>query len=160
VPAGALRPGDELLSHDGRWLPVREVADGRRVATVYNLEMEGEHTYFVGSPEWGFDLWAHNAECSASGKYTKPKLPPKQVVKRDGVTVKHYFRGNDHAPPHLHVVGGGPPVKIGANGKPLDSKVKLSPTQQKVVDESLPEIRSATNKIRRWLKFKIHFKDK
>jgi hypothetical protein len=29
--------------------------------TVYNFEIEGDHTYFVGDPvTWGFSLWAHN----------------------------------------------------------------------------------------------------
>jgi filamentous hemagglutinin len=31
------------------------------VATVYNLRVAEYHTYFVGSLEWGFSVWAHNA---------------------------------------------------------------------------------------------------
>lgn len=37
-----------------------EVKPGR--ATVYNLEVEGSHTFFVGTVEGG--LWAHNAGCN------------------------------------------------------------------------------------------------
>src|SRR5581483_3096131 len=28
--------------------------------TVYNLRVADYHTYFVGAPEWGFAVWAHN----------------------------------------------------------------------------------------------------
>jgi hypothetical protein len=28
---------------------------------AYNFRVAGDHTYFVGSPAWGFSLWAHNA---------------------------------------------------------------------------------------------------
>lgn len=36
--------------------------DDGEVSTVYNLEVEGFHTYFVGCREWGFSVWAHNAD--------------------------------------------------------------------------------------------------
>ena len=61
VPAKELLPGDLLMSHDGQWTPVESVADSGEEAPVYNLRVEGYHTYFVGSPEWGFSVWAHNA---------------------------------------------------------------------------------------------------
>jgi hypothetical protein len=59
--AHELQIGDVLLSHDGLRVAVEGVAESGRVETVYNLEVEDHHTYFVGSPEWGFDVWAHNA---------------------------------------------------------------------------------------------------
>jgi hypothetical protein len=31
------------------------------VETVYNVEVEEDHTYFVGELGWGFAVWAHNA---------------------------------------------------------------------------------------------------
>jgi len=65
--AGALRVGDMLRSHDGCWLPVEDVVDNGEVTTVYNLRVAEYHTYFVGSREWGFSAWAHNA-------YTKEDL--------------------------------------------------------------------------------------
>ena len=30
---------------------------------VYNLRVADWHTYFVGCDEWGFSVWAHNANC-------------------------------------------------------------------------------------------------
>jgi hypothetical protein len=60
IPAGMLEMGDLLRSHDGQWLPVEALTESGEVTTVYNLEVAGYHTYFVGCPEWGFAVWAHN----------------------------------------------------------------------------------------------------
>jgi hypothetical protein len=62
--ARELKPGDRLCSHDGQCVPVEAVTDLGEVATVYNLRVAEYHTYFVGSREWGFSVWAHNAECA------------------------------------------------------------------------------------------------
>ncbi len=59
--ASLLVPGDLLRGHDGRWTPVESVEDGGEDATVYNLRIDEYHTYFVGSPAWGFSAWSHNA---------------------------------------------------------------------------------------------------
>jgi intein/homing endonuclease len=56
-----LLPGDELLSHDGRLLAVESVEQLRELAPVYNLRIADYHTYFVGSRQWEFSVWAHNA---------------------------------------------------------------------------------------------------
>jgi hypothetical protein len=61
TPMGALQPGDWLRTDNG-WVEVGEVGDTGRVETVYNLKVADHHTYFVGSPEWGFGVWAHNAD--------------------------------------------------------------------------------------------------
>jgi hypothetical protein len=61
TPTTMLEIGDRIrLERDG-WVRVDGVADSGRVETVYNLEVEDEHTYFVGGEEWGFAVWAHNA---------------------------------------------------------------------------------------------------
>jgi hypothetical protein len=41
---------------------VEQVVDRREVVSVYNVEVEENHTYFVGCDEWGFSVWAHNAD--------------------------------------------------------------------------------------------------
>jgi hypothetical protein len=56
--------GDEVIGHDGQWVAVEAVEDTGRIETVYNLRVAQYHTYFVGSREWGFSVWAHNAECT------------------------------------------------------------------------------------------------
>jgi len=73
VQAASLAPGkDRLLDATG--LPV-EVESGEELATaqpVYNLEVDGYHTYFVG--ERG--TWVHNGVVKKKPKNPKPK-PPK-----------------------------------------------------------------------------------
>lgn len=61
TPAGDLAVGDVFVGHDGRpsTLEAREEGDW---ATVYNLRVIEWHTYFVGCDEWGFSVWAHNAD--------------------------------------------------------------------------------------------------
>ncbi len=61
LPAGQLQPGDLLLSDDGQLVPVGEVYDTGEWEKVYNLRVAEHHTYFVGSEEWGFSVWAHNS---------------------------------------------------------------------------------------------------
>jgi hypothetical protein len=59
--AGDIQPGDQLLSHDGRWVAVEALVNTGRIETVYNLRIAECHTYFVGGLSWGFAVWAHNA---------------------------------------------------------------------------------------------------
>jgi hypothetical protein len=61
IPAGLLEVGDLLEGHDGKRLPVEGIVDEGESATVYNVEVDEFHTYFVGCDQWGFSVWAHNA---------------------------------------------------------------------------------------------------
>lgn len=60
IKALDLKPGDLLLGHDGQTHTVERVHSTDREATVYNLRVAEYHTYFIGSPDWGFDVWVHN----------------------------------------------------------------------------------------------------
>jgi hypothetical protein len=60
VPTRELQVGDQLVSHDGRLLRIDAIHSSLQIATVYNLRVADYHTYFVGSDEWGFSVWAHN----------------------------------------------------------------------------------------------------
>jgi intein/homing endonuclease len=73
--AKELQAGDWLISHERVPVRLEEVRQTAEVATVYNLRVADYHTYFVGSREWGFSVWAHNAE------YTIVKL------REGGVTI-------------------------------------------------------------------------
>ncbi len=68
VAAGELQVGDVLVSHTGELLKVEGLRDTDEVQTVYNLEVEEDHTYFVGCDEWGFSVWAHNL-CKYNATY-------------------------------------------------------------------------------------------
>jgi hypothetical protein len=57
-----LRVGDRLLTEDGTWVTVEDLLDTGEWETVYNLRVAEFHTYFVGCDEWGFAVWAHNAD--------------------------------------------------------------------------------------------------
>jgi len=70
TPAFDLRIGDRVLLEDGQCLRVEGIGDSGRVETVYNIEVENDHTYFVGEKNWGWAVWSHNAtyaEILASG---------------------------------------------------------------------------------------------
>ena len=51
--------GDVLMSHQKHPVAVEAIEGEQEAAAVYNVEVEGYHTYFVGSPGWA--VWAHNA---------------------------------------------------------------------------------------------------
>ena len=60
VAAGELRSGDLLMTSTGDTLPVQEVARSERTSVpVYNLTVEGAHTYFVGVGD-GEAVLVHN----------------------------------------------------------------------------------------------------
>lgn len=62
VAAGELVPGDRVRGHDGRYTAVDAVEPAGEAAVVYNVEVAGSHTFFVGGAGWGFSLWVHNDE--------------------------------------------------------------------------------------------------
>jgi len=59
VSAGELKFGDEVAGSDGTLDAVVSVAKHTGVATVYNFEVAGDHTYFLAACTHG--LWVHNA---------------------------------------------------------------------------------------------------
>ncbi len=61
VAVRELKAGDTLLCEDGVWRCVDGVRDTGEWQTVYNLRVADYHTYFVGTEEWGFSVWSHNA---------------------------------------------------------------------------------------------------
>lgn len=56
----ALGTGDPLLSRDGKPLRVASVTETGLVEEVYNLLVDGHHTYFVSDGDDTFSLLAHN----------------------------------------------------------------------------------------------------
>jgi hypothetical protein len=40
---------------------VEDLLDTAQSETVYNFRVADYHTYYVGSPDWSFSVWAHNA---------------------------------------------------------------------------------------------------
>ena len=117
-----LAPGDRLvtLGGEGQTVLVEEVRDTGESETVYNLQVADHHTYFVGTSEWGWAVWAHNASyldlaaqyapkkkgligyrdpyaAKASTIYSRrSKLAGDHVLPRDqvGAVLKEYFNKN------------------------------------------------------------------
>jgi hypothetical protein len=54
-----LTRGDSLILHDGRTGSVKQVGDTGRRERVYNFEVDGFHTYYVGN----LGVWVHNVDC-------------------------------------------------------------------------------------------------
>ncbi len=56
-----LLDGDEIFSSRGGWVKVGSASWFAHSQTVYNLEVDGFHTYFVGAS----GAWVHNGGCRA-----------------------------------------------------------------------------------------------
>ena len=161
VEAKDLKVGDVFLGANGElsMLLVSERTSFSDGITVYNFAVDENHSYFVIARDDAFGqtcILVHNA------KYTnEPTLPSREIAQGNGVRIEHYYRSGDHDPAHLHVVGGGAKVRIGAMGKPLFGDPALSPAQKTLIEKNLPQIRAAVNKIAKWLKWGFengHFK--
>lgn len=70
TPVGEVVAGDRLSAIDGAsrlplgpegWLVVESNESTGRYDTVYNFRVADHHTYFVGTPAWGFGVWVHNS---------------------------------------------------------------------------------------------------
>jgi hypothetical protein len=77
TPAGDLRPGDELRTHEGTWLTMTALSDPGPVEPVYNLQVEDGHTYFVGTRRRQQFVLVHNQSPSELRKQALDLLAPK-----------------------------------------------------------------------------------
>ena len=67
--ANTLQVGDTFLTSDDRRVVLERIEDHNHYVAVYNLEVEADHTYFVGDPiGWGFDVWVHNTHVPQAGQ--------------------------------------------------------------------------------------------
>ena len=63
-----------MISEEGLEVRVEGITDTGRFEKVYNLRVAENHTYYVGSAAWGFDVWVHNARCSWHSKILRIQL--------------------------------------------------------------------------------------
>lgn len=56
-----LTPTDLLACNDSKWVAVGEVHETSEFATVYNVRVSGDHTYFIGGDGRLPSVWSHNA---------------------------------------------------------------------------------------------------
>jgi hypothetical protein len=97
VPAGQIKAGDHLISHDGELVQVDAVHSTDEVTTVYNLRVADHHTYFVGGTIWGWDVWVHNAS------YAQNKHAIAEAIENGELTVVGSSRAGAGRTPLHHV---------------------------------------------------------
>jgi hypothetical protein len=139
--AGELTYGDVLSSHNAVVGAVETVHTDTEMVTVYNLRVAAFHTYFVGHPEWGFSIWAHNANYqiipdAASGRYVladssgKPVIHPETGKPISGKTASDVFaKVKDKSPGELIPDAADiaiAPNSISASGLSIPSASELS----------------------------------
>jgi hypothetical protein len=115
VAAHQLRAGDELRTHDGRWLKVDGFEGPKPSEPVYNMCVSGYHTYFIGHQIWGFAVWSHNitapcgGERGAAPRTVKGRLNAAQLPTSGKI---RYVPPKNYSP--------GQPLPRGPNGGYLD----------------------------------------
>ncbi|HEX8612480.1 MAG TPA: polymorphic toxin-type HINT domain-containing protein [Telluria sp.] len=64
IAAENLSAGTILELHDGTNATVTDIVDTGEIATVYNFEVDGFHTYYVGD----LGTWVHNVNCKTAAE--------------------------------------------------------------------------------------------
>jgi hypothetical protein len=96
--AGKLHPGDLLRTREGTTVAIDEVIETGVVEPVYNLTVEGHHTFFVGSP--GGERWvlAHNASAPVAKAEDLEKGVNAGPIEVKARVAKRTFRADPNAP--------------------------------------------------------------
>ncbi len=91
VLADSLRPGDKIGTADGSADRIVAITKHTGMATVYNFEVAGDHTYFVAAGSHG--LWVHN-DCGqlARGRQMHEEMS-EPYRGQDGMKVNEGIRG-------------------------------------------------------------------
>jgi len=71
VDAGKLEVGDRVLRPNGKWTRITRIEYETREITVYNFEVEGNHSYFVGE----IGVLSHNCDIAALATKFAKKFP-------------------------------------------------------------------------------------
>jgi|GEM_PF-6334123 len=100
VACGNIHAGELLASEDGQWLEVEAISDPGEFTTVYNLRIADYHTYFVGSVDWGFAVWAHNSNYGEdNAPSTSPPTKLRTITSKETAeSVNSTFPANFHPP--------------------------------------------------------------
>ena len=121
VAAGDLRPGESLRTADGSQQTVRSITSRGDEHTVYNLEVNREHVYYVGDS----GILVHNSKLSQArnllsrlwkdevGSIDVPRTVGANAANRGGSRLNIF--GEGEAPAYRDVS----PEELFANGRPL-----------------------------------------
>ena len=81
-----LRPGDRVITKDGRIATVKSAQPAPGLHTVHNFAVDGHHTYYVGE---GRGVWVHNVyDAQAKADEIKARLENSTVVGTDPVMIE------------------------------------------------------------------------
>jgi len=106
--AGELQPGGRVRTERG-WTEVVSVSSTEVVATVYNLSVEADHTYFVGGSSDVDAAWVHNSggdDCDAAAAKPHVAAPAAgPVATRESLLGDLAKGGVRHSPDKVVVIG-------------------------------------------------------
>jgi hypothetical protein len=119
VEAELLTSQDWLLDQSGHFVRVEEVFCTGEWELVYNVRVAEYHTYFVGCEEWGFDVWAHNADYSTADLRAVLEIEGRTIDSTLGSRLANRLRKEDFATATRLLEQNG----IGGNGVDLAQKV-------------------------------------
>jgi hypothetical protein len=150
VPAGELRPGDLLVSHDGQRVAVTELYDTGTYERVYNLAIRSFHTYFVCDESWPFSVWAHNACSATSGNNKFAQYGKAKHNELSKALTGRHFKGQTTLPNGMRVDG----IKTfsDASGKVVLAIVyELKPKNPRAIARGLKQLEEYIPEVRRML---------
>ena len=80
VQAADLWPGDELLTGTGAWMEVHSITAEPTRQRVFNFEVDGAHSYFVGD----FGVWVHNISPLTTAEFGLTEAQAARVARLEG----------------------------------------------------------------------------
>ncbi|MCW3840482.1 polymorphic toxin-type HINT domain-containing protein [Micromonospora yasonensis] len=120
VDAQDLTAGDSVRLADHRIVTIRQVRHYTQVDRVFNLTVDGIHTYFVvtGDGRAADAVLVHNANCSVNAKILAQNLSAANVVRPAETAAHHIVASGAKAagPARAHLASLGVSINEAANG--------------------------------------------
>jgi hypothetical protein len=128
VAAHEIQAGDMLLGVKGEQTPVDSVEGPTAPAPVYNIEVEEYHTYWVGTPLWGFAIWSHNAGvCGPNAPSNSPLWTPAKGKTGVGNALGHWKKHGSEFPEIPNATQYAQRAKDFATNPPSGTLTKMRP---------------------------------